>query len=65
MSASTSFQRSRCISHRVNHGSRSAADQAIFYFVEADNPEVAVPRIIELVKTRIPRRFGLDPIRDV
>jgi exodeoxyribonuclease V alpha subunit len=25
----------------------------------------AVARIIELVKTRIPRRFGLDPIRDV
>jgi exodeoxyribonuclease V alpha subunit len=25
----------------------------------------SVPRIIELVKTRIPRRFGLDPIRDV
>ena len=33
--------------------------------VEADDPETAVPRIIELVKTRIPRRFGLDPIRDV
>jgi exodeoxyribonuclease V alpha subunit len=36
-----------------------------FYFVDADDPETAVPRIIELVKTRIPRRFGLDPIRDV
>src|SRR5439155_16050983 len=34
-------------------------------FVEADDPETAVARIIELVKTRIPRRFGLDPIRDV
>ena len=28
-------------------------------------PETAVPRIIELVKTRIPKRFGLDPIRDI
>jgi ATP-dependent exoDNAse (exonuclease V) alpha subunit len=36
-----------------------------FYFVGADDPEIAVSRIIELVKTRIPRRFGLDPIRDV
>ena len=27
--------------------------------------DAVVPRIIELVKTRIPRRFGLDPIRDV
>ena len=25
----------------------------------------AVPRIVELVKSHIPRRFGLDPIRDV
>jgi exodeoxyribonuclease V alpha subunit len=32
--------------------------------VAADDPEAAVPRIIELAKTRIPKRFGLDPIRD-
>jgi exodeoxyribonuclease V alpha subunit len=36
-----------------------------FYFVQADDPESAVPRIIELVKTRIPKRFGFDPIRDI
>ena len=24
-----------------------------------------MPRILELVRTRIPRRFGLDPIRDI
>jgi ATP-dependent exoDNAse (exonuclease V) alpha subunit len=36
-----------------------------FYFVQADDPEIAVSRIIELVKTRIPKRFGLDPIRDI
>jgi hypothetical protein len=28
-------------------------------------PRNAVGRIIELVKTRIPRRFGLDPIREI
>ena len=33
--------------------------------MQADDPETAVPRIIELVKTRIPQRFGLDPIRDI
>ena len=55
--------------HRINHGTipdlsrpESASD---FYFVQADDPESAVPRIIELVKTRIPQRFGLDPIRDI
>jgi exodeoxyribonuclease V alpha subunit len=43
----------------------TASIKVDFYFVEADDPETAVARIIELVKTRIPRRFGLDPIRDV
>ena len=33
--------------------------------MQADDPETAVPRIVELVKTRIPKRFGLDPIRDI
>jgi exodeoxyribonuclease V alpha subunit len=33
--------------------------------VRQADPETAFPRIIELVKTRTPRRFGLDPIRDV
>jgi hypothetical protein len=44
---------------------RKPETESDFYFVEADDPETAVARIIELVKTRIPRRFGLDPIRDV
>jgi hypothetical protein len=30
--------------------------------VQAEDPETAVGRIIELLKTRIPWRFGLDPI---
>ena len=33
--------------------------------MQADDPETAVPRIVELVKSRIPKRFGLDPIRDI
>ncbi len=41
------------------------AGDSDFYFVPADDPETAVSRILELVKTRIPKRFGLDPIRDV
>ena len=39
--------------------------EADFYFVPAADPEQAVPRIIELVARRIPRRFGFDPIRDI
>ena len=37
----------------------------IFIFVQADEPEIAVPRILDLVKNRIPQKFGLDPIRDI
>ena len=55
--------------HRVNQGRMPEFDrpehESDFYFVPADDPETAVGRIIELVKTRIPRRFGLDPIRDI
>nr|WP_235790337.1 ATP-dependent RecD-like DNA helicase [Ruegeria pomeroyi] len=38
---------------------------ADFYFVSAADPEQAVPRIVELVAKRIPRKFGFDPIKDV
>src|SRR3954468_22992639 len=55
--------------HRINQGSipdlSPPGTESDFYFVQADDPETAVPRIIELVKTRIPKRFGLDPIRDI
>jgi exodeoxyribonuclease V alpha subunit len=36
-----------------------------FFFVPADDPEAAAMRIVELVQTRIPQRFGLDPVRDI
>ena len=39
--------------------------QSDCYFVAAEDPEIAVLRIVELVKTCIPRRFGLDPVRDI
>jgi exodeoxyribonuclease V alpha subunit len=55
--------------HRINQGAipdlRKPEAASDFYFVEAEDPDNAVPLIIELVKTRIPRRFGLDPIRDI
>src|SRR5271155_665981 len=55
--------------HRINQGSipdlSAPGTDSDFYFVQADEPETAVARIIELVKTRIPRRFGLDPIQDI
>jgi exodeoxyribonuclease V alpha subunit len=55
--------------HRINQGLMPdlapPGGDSDFYFVPADDPETAVSRILELAKTRIPKRFGLDPIRDV
>jgi exodeoxyribonuclease V alpha subunit len=55
--------------HRINRGSipdlNPPGTDSDFYFVQADDPETAVARIIELVQTRIPKRFSLDPIRDI
>ena len=55
--------------HRINQGMvpdlSPPESDSDFYFVQAEDPETAVARIIELVKTRIPKRFGLDPIRDI
>lgn len=55
--------------HRVNQGAlpdlSNSANDSDFYFVPAEDPETAVARVVELVQTRIPRRFELDPIQDV
>ena len=55
--------------HRINQGSipdlNPPEAESDFYFVQVEDPETAVARIIELVKTRIPKRFSLDPIRDI
>jgi exodeoxyribonuclease V alpha subunit len=56
--------------HRVNRGEMPdlvppREGETDFYFVPAAEPEDAVPKIIEVVRNRIPRRFGFDPVRDV
>jgi exodeoxyribonuclease V alpha subunit len=55
--------------HRINQGAMpglsAPAGDSDFYFVPAEDPETAVQRILELVKTRIPNRFGLNSIRDI
>jgi exodeoxyribonuclease V alpha subunit len=55
--------------HRINRGLmpglERAAPESDFHVVPAADPETALALILELVKVRIPRRYGLDPIRDV
>jgi exodeoxyribonuclease V alpha subunit len=54
--------------HRINHGElpdSAPAGQGDFYFVEAATPDAILERIITLVRERVPKRFGLDPFRDI
>ena len=51
--------------HRINHGVHPEFNTEDFFFVERKDPAKALETIVELVSSRIPRKFGLDPIRDV
>jgi exodeoxyribonuclease V alpha subunit len=55
--------------HRINRGEMpewpNATSGSDFYFVECRDPEDGAAKVVEIVGTRIPRRFGLDPVRDV
>jgi len=45
--------------------SAPAGGDGDFYFVEANTPEAILDRVTALVRERIPKRFGLDPLTDV
>jgi len=57
------------MAHRINKGElpefEKPEGESDYYFVEANEPERAVDVIMELVRERIPKRFGLDSIRDI
>ncbi|WP_413991348.1 ATP-dependent RecD-like DNA helicase [Labrys okinawensis] len=55
--------------HAVNHGevpegARSPED-GDFFVVDMASPEDGANKVIDIVTTRLPRRFGLDPVRDI
>src|SRR3954447_23770095 len=55
--------------HRINSGQMpevtKGGDTSDFYIVEIAEPEEGVNKLVEIVSNRIPRRFGLDPLRDI
>jgi exodeoxyribonuclease V alpha subunit len=55
--------------HRINRGEMpetpKAGENSDFFMVEIATPEEGVPKVIEMIRDRIPRRFGLNPIKDV
>ncbi len=53
--------------HHVNAGEPLETRQGDtdFYFVRCEDPQQCVRRAIEFMTTRIPRKFGMDPLQDV
>ncbi len=55
--------------HRVNRGEMptgvSEGQEADYYFVERAEPDDIVATLKDVVATRIPARFGLDPVDEV
>ncbi|MGC9944469.1 MAG: ATP-dependent RecD-like DNA helicase [Verrucomicrobiota bacterium] len=55
--------------HRINEGRMpdipATGQESDFFFIERDEPDQIAATLVEMVKTRIPAKFGLDPIRDI
>src|ERR1700682_4054707 len=55
--------------HRINRGEMpewpKPGSESDFYFVECKDPEDGAAKVVEIVRKRIPQRFGFDPIRDI
>jgi exodeoxyribonuclease V alpha subunit len=55
--------------HQINQGIFPSfpekGEASDFYFVPADEPETIARTVVELVKIRLPRKFQIDPVRDI
>ena len=43
----------------------AVAEAGDFFFVDAAEAEEGVRKLLAIVRDRIPKRFGFDPIRDI
>jgi exodeoxyribonuclease V alpha subunit len=56
--------------HKINNGiipdiAQDREGLEDFYFIEQEDPDQALSIITELVSSRVPKRFGLDPFNDI
>ena len=53
--------------HRINQGQQPYTDNASkdFFFFNISDPEKAAAMIVEIVKTKIPERWSIDPMREI
>ncbi len=55
--------------HQINQGMLpslpAAGEISDFYMLPVEEPEAIAQTVVDLVKTRLPGRFGVDPLRDI
>ena len=51
--------------HRINQGLFPEFNTRDFFFIERKDPAKTLETVVELVASRIPKKFGLDPMRDI
>lgn len=55
--------------HKINNGIMPSFENNLsnndFYFIRQQDPQKVLETILDLTKTRIPRRFGFDPVDDI
>lgn len=55
--------------HQINRGNLpvlpARGEESDFYLVQVEEPELIAQTIVDLVQTRLPRKFGVDPVRDI
>ena len=53
--------------HRINQGQQPYTDNASsdFYFFNISEPKEVAAMVVEIVRDKVPRRWGFDPVRDI
>ena len=55
--------------HQINRGIFPSlpekGEDSDFYLVAAEEPDVIAQTVVDLVQTRLPRKFHVDPVRDI
>lgn len=51
--------------HRINQGNMPIFNNRDFFLIERTDPQQALDTIVEVAASRLPARFGLDPLRDI
>ena len=58
----------RC-AHQINRGIYPSlpekGEDSDFYFVAAEEPEAIAQTVVDLVQVRLPKKFDVDPVRDI